>query len=511
MSYKEHDIPPLDETWYNDSFRMGIPNIRGMELDPITSRKITLCEEREFQYLHAENKPLHMKDSVIHLIHDDFRIRNPNHPLYDKIDSYFACFPEGLTIESGIIAKPEALMMMTILGMSDHTIRVFAKSMHIELPPIDYKQSITKTRTQKKQPSAQIIQTAYEEKQLFEFIQMLTSISGLDKTSVELEIDHFTAQFEMGKFIFSNADPKRAEQSPINHTRVLLNQRTYLNSNLRFTLINHRPSHIPKIKHVINSLISGNPHSLADADPNSLFNIFRYHDHRKAVLFTIDNNHRILFLPTFNFDSPHDIDLCLIVTHQETISIIESLLAEPSPRNHTIQSSNGWTIYQDGCQDLDPRNPVATSPILSRIHELITNPEHKNITWCSQFLPDYEDLLIMEQRLKSQELDTVTILAPDPLYWSIFYRLTGARKSLSLAKRLSQEYSDMFRVVFSQDRYLHAKCILIDDYLMIGSHNFNRQLVKSRTAEMAVEIDLRYETTDYTQQLQQIISQIRSF
>lgn len=484
----EYDQCIPSREWYDSSFRMGeTSDIRGIEVNPISARAAVIREDRLNRIAHKQPRELPLFSDSLTLRIDDFGLRHPYHNLWSKVEQYFACFTEGITYANQLfLPKSSALLYMTLLGMSDHVKRIAIKTMHVELPIIELKKNKSIQQAQKS------TQSDFEETQLFQFLQMLSSVSGIDSTPVHVSVDHFTTQFSNGRFQFTHSNPTKAIKSMINRTRMRLEELSYVENNFRLDYVNLRPQPEFHFRKTLASILQKDLHAYADADNRSLVNIFRYHDHRKSILFELSNGQKILFLTTFNLDSPNDIDLALVVTDNSTIELIEAMLYEKIPRNHVITSPNGWTIYQDGSIDLNPKEPVFSSPILSRVHEIITNNDTQSITWCSQFLPDDDDLKILQERIEHNELRSVTILAPDPHYWSIFYRLTGAKQSFQRATYLARKYPDIFKLRFSSDNYLHAKFIYSEDAdgnprVLIGSHNFNRQLVRSRTTEAAVE------------------------
>lgn len=304
-----------------------------------------------------------------------------------------------------------------------------------------------------------------------------------NKVPGNIELDIFAAQFENNQFRYEYANPKKASLSGAN-----LLSRSHLHARERtaYKLVNHRNERV-NVGMILKGILTLNPHIFSDGLPSSLFNIFRYHDHRKGMIFEIQDGKKVLLLQTCNFDQPLHLDCCLVITDPKIISTFENLFSQEIPQNEII-TGNGWKVYQDGCYDLNPAKPVDSSPILSRVREILLDPETQTLSWCSQFLPDTEDLKIMEKRLKTNSIELIEIFAPDIQNWKTLYKIAGGLQSWHEIQKLQKRFPDRFKVVCSNE-YVHAKLLVVNGKsLIITSHNFNRSLVQARTSETALEI-----------------------
>ena len=304
----------------------------------------------------------------------------------------------------------------------------------------------------------------------------------------QVVLDHFSQQFDNGHFHWNQLRPQEYPKSHINyfaHSSLLHYESKYRYFSAK--IVNYSATKSRPLK-ALQALTELNLHGLADALPWLLVNILRNHDHRKGMIFTFADS-ELFLLHTFNFDRPLDLDCALVIQDPEIIAAAKSLYDQELPTNEIIQAS-GWSLYQDGVADLDPKSPDSSSPILSRVQELLYDRTTKQLLWCSQFLPDQEELHSIRERLAAGSLETATVLSPAPHFWSNLYRFSGGRTSLKLIRSLQKQFPDQFSVHFSDQQYPHAKILVVNqgERFLIGSHNFNRQLVKARTVEIALEL-----------------------
>jgi hypothetical protein len=304
-------------------------------------------------------------------------------------------------------------------------------------------------------------------------------------------LDHYTHQFVNGSPSLDNFLPRRMLGNRDRTNRIQMSGPA--NSHFDTEIIDHSWKDIEP-SHLLQGMIRRNLHQIGDGIPHNPINLFRFHDHRKGMVFDFPNESVMLF-QTFNFDAPMDLDCSLVIRNPEIIEVIKCLFNEKIPRNYQINGRN-WHLYQDGSIDVDPHRPVKSSPILNRANQLIQDPETKDIIWCSQFLPDKEDLKLLDNRLNSGAINQVEVFAPHPRLWFNIYKYMGGWSSLRIAEGMRAKYGRRFNLNLTPRNYFHAKMLVINNNsLLIGSHNFNRTLVKSRTTETALEYPNMSNTT----------------
>ena len=235
---------------------------------------------------------------------------------------------------------------------------------------------------------------------------------------------------------------------------------------------------------ILNAIRNLDIHGLGDHLPHFPLNVFRGHDHSKGIFLELKNGNNIFLLPTFNFNPSNDIDTCIVFTGDKALLMKDVLLSDAT--NQRIELEN-MIVLRDGSKSLNTRD-IYSSEIMVQVRNILLDSRTKQIDWSSQFLPDVRDLEILEWNIRQGKLDRVRILSPDSSMWSPFYKITGGLASLRYARRMAQMYPDKFELVFTKSRKLHAKFILVNNgqSLLIGSHNFNSVLGKSRTSEIAV-------------------------
>lgn len=297
----------------------------------------------------------------------------------------------------------------------------------------------------------------------------------------QVVIDHFATQFEHG------ALQHRSKQE-LRSIFLTAAGDHFKHSDFQIQITDHRPKTVQP-KHVFSGIIHRNVNLIADGIPRLPLNYFRYHDHRKGMLFDVRNEGKIFLLQNGNFAHPIDYDLALLIKNPEIIQQLIFFFNQSIPQNGVCHG-NGWTVYQDGGPDLDPQFPLQSSPTLKRIHSVLKDPETKELVWCSQFLPDTQDLSTLAKQLQSGNLDHITVHAPHFSKWSPFYMLSGGLKSLLMSRKLGSLYPHRYHVNLTTQNYLHAKFIrLNNETLLFGSHNFNRSLVQAHTSEITLELE----------------------
>jgi hypothetical protein len=375
--------------------------------------------------------------------------------------------------ENIVLNKQEALLAATSLLRNPNTAGFYLKAMHWELPPV-----------------AQTENAAWHEPVMA--LEILTrGIQHALKCGIPgtVILDAFTTLFENDKFHFS-APNGNGHSRPRMNARSLesLMQLERTHPHFALQIVNFAPQET-HFGRALRGVLEGQLHVVADAIPGLPLNVMRNRDHRKGVIIQQKDGSCVLFLNTFNFDKLNDTDCSLVVRDPRLIQTVREHFDQPTPRN-SIVHGDGWHFYQDGGVDLDPEAPEQSSPILARVIELLKDPRTEEILWSSKFLPDFEDLRIIEQRLKNRTLKKVTILAPDNKYSSQFYLLSGGNASQQKALQLAAEYPEAFQVIFSKEKCVHAKVIVTNGtQLIIGSHNFNRTLVRAKTSEIMLEMD----------------------
>lgn len=250
-------------------------------------------------------------------------------------------------------------------------------------------------------------------------------------------------------------------------------------------IVDHRSSQFNLLR-FIRSLPSLNHHAMADHLPIHPINIYREHDHRKLILLDFKNKPSILFLHTMNYDDPTDLDCSLVIEDEEIIEKMRFLIHSPENTNYSYETPD-WSLYQDGSQSIDPHYPEATSPVLKRINAILQNQDIKHIEWSSKFLPDIDELKKIEWRLRNGTLNKTVIYSTHPNEWNMMYHLQGAYNNRTKVEQLALQYPNNFEIYYS-GRHIHAKVIRYDNGLLIGSHNFNRTLVMSRTTDYVLDI-----------------------
>lgn len=251
-------------------------------------------------------------------------------------------------------------------------------------------------------------------------------------------------------------------------------------------IVNHAQQRA-NFSQAVRGVLEGQLHVVADSIPPFLMNKMRHHDHRKGMCFELADGRCIFLLNTFNFDNPTDIDCGLVIQDPALIHVLRDHFAQPIPRN-SIVHGDGWDFYQDGVADLNPELPETSSPILGRVITLLKDSQTQEIVWSSKFLPDIEELRVMEKRLREGTLHHVILIAPHKKFASHFYLLSGGNNSFEKATEIATKYPQKVKLILTEERCVHAKIIMINGQrLIIGSHNFNRTLIRSRTTEVMLE------------------------
>lgn len=360
-----------------------------------------------------------------------------------------------------------AVFILTQQDLSDFCL----KAMHFEYPPY------------KEREFAKMNDPIYS---IYLLADGIAHATRSHATTGNMILDVFSRQYEDGKFNWNTFHQNGLDRSQTNsYSRSTID---YSSFRTNFTMTEVRP---PARKTDLSKIVSGflhaNLHLIADGFPYTPLNIFREHDHRKGMLFRFKSGEEMAMLQTFNFDSPLDLDCSLVSFDPAIVSTLRTLLTDPVPHNTVIEGED-WKIYQDGSQDLDPLEPITSSPIMSRVHQMLQDESTKTVRWTSQFLPDIESLQEIDEKLRVGSLENIEVFAPHPKMWRVFYRLSGGMKSKVLAEQISRKYPGRFLLHYTKNRYLHAKTITLnDEVLLLGSHNFNRTLVRARTSEIMLE------------------------
>lgn len=414
--------------------------------------------------------------------------------------------PDVRSVPHGTILDRQQTLFLIVRALTDGQLRSFLiKAMHYELPP-----------------ETTVNTDLLDVEQMIRLLDYAILYAGSNDVPGEVQLDRFVHLYEHGAFNYLLFYPNAHRISKTNQRSLRTLRFLDVKGVVRTHTINHHtarlnvPALLRSVPELISmlaarwklldkslfgfailQLLSGlNLHHISDNLPHSALNIIRYHDHRKGTLLTLSDGYQVLILHSNNLDAPTDFDCSIVITEPALIAKIVELWAQPQPKN-TRLTGTGWSIYQDGSADLDSRYPERSSVTMQRLRQLLTDPTTTQLTFCSQFLPDLEELQLLDRRLAFDELFSCTVFSPHPRMFSALYRATGGTHCAAFAQQLVERYGNRFALRYANEAYIHSKFVIINgSRLLIGSHNFNRELVRSRTSELTLEIDEMSDVTN---------------
>lgn len=203
---------------------------------------------------------------------------------------------------------------------------------------------------------------------------------------------------------------------------------------------------------------------------------FSGRDHRKLTVISRDNGKDVVYFGATNFQDANDNDFMLKVTNPDLIKIIEDINDQ---MKFATYSEDQERVYKENKLLLDIGNHFK-SIIEKNAYEMLQNSKlNSKIVFISQLPP--EPILLWKFIQASKNGAEVSIILPIEEH----NQISGF--PFNIAYFISLFIAKLFKFhIYHYKEFIHAKILLVDEQVVLGSHNLSTVGVMAGTVEFSM-------------------------